>query len=252
MDYDRARDSPPLHLGHDEVHVISAVLGNLTAGDAALLDANEHARASRFIVTRDRERFIAAHACLRRVLAQCLSCAPRDVAFGVAAKGKPYLIGSAIDLRFNLSHSGERSMIALALGREVGIDIEQERPVEVLDLAERYFAASEVASLRARSLAERQSAFFRCWTRKEAFIKALGEGLSHPLDSFEVELDGDGSQPLLRSTGEESGVPMQWQVTSLHVESGYAAAVAASASGWRIVRHECGAHASPRAHVRRR
>src|SRR5262249_28909765 len=152
------------------------------------------------VLARDREQFIAAHALLRRVLAQCLNCAPGDVTFGVTANGKPYLTGSAIDLRFNLSHSGERSMIALAAGRDVGIDVEQERSVEVLGIAKRFFAPGEAAVLHTRSPAEQQIAFFRCWTRKEAFIKALGEGLGYPLDAFEVELDDDKSRPLLRRT----------------------------------------------------
>jgi len=233
------RLSPSLHLGPDEVHVVSARLATVTEADAALLDANERARASRFILARDREQFIAAHALLRRVLARCLNCAPDNLTFGVTANGKPYLAGSAIDLRFNLSHSGERSMIVLAVGRDVGIDVEQERSVEVLGIAERYFAAGEAALLRTRSPAEQQVAFFRCWTRKEAFIKALAEGLGYPLDAFEVELDDDTSRPLLRRTREESQVPVRWQVRSLHVEPGYAAAVAASDWPWRIVQHEC-------------
>jgi len=240
MDEDQIahRLSRSLHLGPDEVHVVSARLAAVTEADAALLDANEHARASRFILARDREQFIAAHALLRRVLALCLNCAPVDVTFAVTANGKPYLAGSKIGLRFNLSHSGERTMIALAVGRDVGVDVEQDRSVEVLGIAERFFAPSEAAALRSRSPAEQQIAFFRCWTRKEAFIKALGEGLGYPLDAFEVELDDDKSRPLLRRTREERQAPVRWQVRSLQVEPGYAAAVAASDWPWRIIQHE--------------
>jgi len=225
-------------LADDEVHVVSVRVDSATEADTAVLNADERTRASRFVFTRDRDRFVAAHACLRRVLARCLGCAPHDLIFGSTTNGKPYLIGSATELHFNLSHSAERAVIALARGREVGVDIEQARPIEVLALATRFFAAGELAALRGRPAAEQPPAFFRCWTRKEAFIKALGEGLLHPLDSFEVDVDGEGTAPLLLRTQAERALPARWQVRSLRVERGYAAAVAAAGSEWRTIQHD--------------
>ena len=116
------------------------------------------------------------------------------------------------------------------------MDIEEERPIEVFELARRFFSASESTALQSIPASERVPAFFRCWTRKEAFIKALGDGLAFPLDGFAVSLDDDGSSQLLRACPAAPDALQQWRIVSLPAEAGYAAAVAAEAGDWRVVR----------------
>src|SRR5688572_20859640 len=119
-----------------------------------------------------------------------------------------------IVLRFNLSHAGERALIAVSLGREVGVDIEEVRPIESLTLADRFFAPAEFRAIEALSPAARTDAFFRCWTRKEAFIKAHGAGLSAPLDSFEVDLTTADTPQLLRAC-HDPAMYERWRIVSL-------------------------------------
>ena len=154
---------------------------------ARILSPRECARAARFHFSRDRWRYITARARLRELLARRLDCAPAEVPLDCNAYGKPFV--PAGDLRFNLSHAGDVTLYVLAQGRDVGCDIEwRNEQVAVDDVAARFFAAREVDVLRGLPAAERTAAFFNGWTRKEAFIKALGLGLSVPLDGFEVSL----------------------------------------------------------------
>lgn len=153
--------------------------------------------------------------------------------FITTAYGKPSLIeaDNPQAVRFNMSHSGERALVAVTSGREVGVDIEEEKPIsDLIDLARRFFAPGEVAELISLPDAARSAAFFRCWTRKEAVVKAVGEGLSYPLDGFEVPLDAScGSQELVVGG-------LEWRVVSLPVDVPYVAALAAAAGDWRIER----------------
>jgi len=146
--------------------------------------------------------------------------------FVIGPHGKPRLANAPIDLRFNLSHSSERALLAITIGHEAGVDIERERSIETLDLADRFFSAAESATLRALPPADQVPAFFRCWTRKEAFVKAIGNGLAFPLDGFEVSLANADASQLLRSCSADPGVLDRWRILSVPAESGYAAAVA--------------------------
>jgi 4'-phosphopantetheinyl transferase len=188
------------------------------------LSADEIQRASRFRFDQDRERFIVAHASLRGILARHLQAEPSRLEFSTNEYGKPFLPGSEIE--FNLSHSGDYALIAVTRGRDVGVDIEQIRAeVEIESLAARYFSSVEVSELLALPLEQRTIGFFNCWTRKEAYIKARGLGLSLPLDSFDVSLSPD--QPaLLRATRPNANDAAQWTVLSLPIGSGYAGAIA--------------------------
>lgn len=150
------------------------------------LDATERARATRYRQPRDRDRFVARHGLLRRHLAQMLDLAA--VRIDVDRHGKPFL-PDAPDLQFNLSHSNGLALVVTAWGRAVGCDIEWCNPALACPrVAERLFAPEERAALAALPAEQRVAGFFDCWTRKEAYVKALGLGLSHPLDAFAVSL----------------------------------------------------------------
>lgn len=231
----------------DVIHVVRICLDSPVEHEHEVLDEGERGRASRFVFERDRRRFIVAHRWVRILLGRCIGRSPESLRFVAGAHGKPALVDAPFDLRFNLSHAGERALLAIARGRDVGVDIEQEQDIEVFDLASRFFAPSEVAALRGVESTERIPAFFRCWTRKEAFIKALGDGLSFPLDGFEVSVSDDQSPQLLRG-GNGGGVldlPSRWRIVSLASEPGYAAALAATAGDWHVVRSEASPHAEP-------
>src|SRR5262249_41616868 len=160
---------------------------------------------------------------LRMTLADCLCCQPAGLRFGYGSHGKPFL--PDIDLRFNLSHSGGWAALAVARGHEVGIDIEQIRADRATDdLAQRFFSPREWAALRALPEAERCAAFFRCWTRKEAFIKLIGEGLSFPLDEFDVTLRPD-EPPALLSVRGDARAATRWTMHEFASPPGFAAAL---------------------------
>jgi 4'-phosphopantetheinyl transferase len=228
--------SASLQLLAHEVHVVRFCLDETFRGAIELLDEGERERAARFVFERDRRRFIAAHAWVRVALGRCLHRAPQSLRFTAGSHGKPRLVDPAVDLRFNVSHAGERALLALTLGQEIGVDIEEERPIETLELARRFFASSESAALQALPTSEQTPAFFRCWTRKEAFIKAIGDGLTFPLDSFEVSLTAEDSPQLLRACSAAADALLRWRIVSLRMESRYAAALAGGAYEWRIVR----------------
>jgi 4'-phosphopantetheinyl transferase len=210
----------------DEIHVWLAPLDNVP-DSSQLLSPDERERAARFAMAHIRHRFIAARAFLRTTLAECLDRDPAELQFGYGSHGKPFLIDA--DLRFNLSHSGGWAALAVARGHEVGIDIEQIRPDRALDdLARRFFSAREWAALRALPEAERCPAFFRCWTRKEAFIKLIGEGLSFPLDEFDVTLRSDEPTALLSVRGQSD---TRWAMHDVAAPTGFAAALAVEGGG---------------------
>jgi 4'-phosphopantetheinyl transferase len=165
------------------------VLGHLPRWHA-ILDPTELSRADRFVFAADRESFVAAHALARSMLSEVTGRPPASWRFATGAFGKPAVLsdGFPIGLGFNISHT--QGFVACALAHEdVGVDVEaSDRPIE-LDIAERFFAREEVEVLNALPAAQRRRAFFRFWTLKEAFIKATGEGLHRPLDSFSFTLD---------------------------------------------------------------
>lgn len=186
------------------------------------LSADESQRASRFHFDKDRRRYIVAHASLREVLARYLRCKPHDLKFSANEYGKPFLPEHNVE--FNLSHSGDYALIAVARGRKVGVDIELIREdIELENLAARYFSPREVSELMTLPSEGRTRGFFHCWTRKEAYIKARGLGLSLPLDSFDVSL---GEPAALRATRPNADDAARWSLRSLEVESNYAAALA--------------------------
>jgi 4'-phosphopantetheinyl transferase len=165
----------------------------------SLLAADERARASRFHFDEHRRAFVFSHAVLRAFLASLTATRPEQVTFSYGPKGKPALQDTAHPVSFNMSHSSGLAVYAFTIGCELGVDIEQIRPVpEMKDIAARFFCPEELEDLMALSQPERPRGFFNCWTRKEAFIKAVGDGLSLPLDSFRVALRPNAPAKLLR------------------------------------------------------
>jgi 4'-phosphopantetheinyl transferase len=232
---------PPAHpmLASDEVHVWRLPL-DLSASELRLLwptlSGEEHSRAERFHFAQHRNNFIAAHGLLRIILGRSLDLAPEQLQFASGPWGKPDLAGETAvqSLRFNLSHSGKLALIALAQKREIGVDLEMIRADFADDLvARRTFSPREYAELSSLSAAEWTRGFFNCWTRKEAYIKARGEGLSLPLDQFDVSLAPGEPARLLRMLTDENEIS-RWTMIELHPGPGYAAALAVEGSDWRL------------------
>jgi 4'-phosphopantetheinyl transferase len=225
----------PAPIGADlaagEVHVWGAGLDELgTDGMLSLLSGDERSRADRFHFTRDRQRFVAARGLLRRLLGHYLDRDPCELRFAYGPRCKPSLPG----LRFNVSHSGGLGLLAFSRDHEVGVDIECERSVpEAESIARRYFSVREVAELGGLSETERLRAFFLCWTRKEAFIKATGDGLSQPLDAFDVTLAPGEPARLLRIEGKDDEA-RRWWLEDLEPAAGFAAALAVERRPERI------------------
>jgi 4'-phosphopantetheinyl transferase len=195
--------------------------------DASLSD-DEKERALRFHFDVHRNRFITGRGFLRRVLAEYLAVDPGQLRFAYADRGKPALIEPTRGrcLGFNLSHSAGIALLAVGRDRMIGVDVERLRAVpDAEQLAERFFSARERAAFRAIDRDERNLAFFRCWTRKEAFIKAVGDGLSYPLQEFDVTLAPDQAVQLLSIRGASSAA-RNWTLRELLPAPGYVAALA--------------------------
>ena len=195
-------------------------LQSRSAGDAAaVLADSERDRARWFVFDHHRQAFIASHAALRILLSRYLNMSPASVEIAVKEHGRPILAEGAAGLHFNLSHSGEMALIVISATEFVGVDVEQVRDIpNAVDLARRYFVPSEIAAIGLVSGAERLATFFRIWTRKEAVIKALGLGLSFPLDRFSVDAGGLTWLPEGGSAG--------WSVIDLAPRAGYVGALA--------------------------
>lgn len=193
-----------------------------------LLSADERSRADRFRFPRDRGHFIVAHGLLRKMMGHYLKTEPHLLQFRCGPKGKPELApsGSQHNLQFNLSHSGELVLFAFTLDRRVGVDVEKIRyDFEPEEIAKSFFSRRETSTLLSLRADQRFAAFFNCWTRKEAYIKGTGDGLSTPLDQFDVSLvPGDPAALLCdRSAGAKAS---NWTLHDLIPCAGYAAALA--------------------------
>jgi 4'-phosphopantetheinyl transferase len=199
----------------------------------ALLSPGEQERADRFAFARDRTRYIVCRAGLRRLLSARLGIPAAAIALRSNAHGKPVLDErhATADLQFNVSHSGDVAVYALAHGRAVGVDVEAiETRVDRDAIARDTFSATEYSVYAALDPAIRPVAFMNCWTRKEAFIKAVGKGLSYPLRSFDVSLaPGEDARLLRLDAG--PGTPADWTLASFEPCAGYVGAMAVECRG---------------------
>lgn len=205
----------------------------------ALLSDDERERASRFRFDRDRARYVVGRGMLRALLGRYLAADPARLRFRYSIHQKPSLLDGGPS--FNLAHSEATALFAFSPSFEVGVDVELVRPEfegEGDRIAERFFSPAEVEVLRALPEEDRGVAFLTCWTRKEAFLKARGDGLTLALDSFDVSLAPNEPAALLR-TGWSPKECSRWQLVDLSdKEQGQVAALAAPATGWDCERHD--------------
>jgi 4'-phosphopantetheinyl transferase len=193
----------------------------------AVMSEDELARAAKFYFEKDRQHFIVAHGMLRQTLAPYLGLAPREIQFRIEKNGKPELAENSrpCSLKFNLSHSGELALLAITSGQIVGVDVERHRPDFAGEaIADRFFSAEEAGKLRTLPEEQKVEAFFNCWTRKEAYVKAIGEGLSIPLDSFDLTFAPGEAPALLRVAGHPEEL-LRWSIYNLAPGEGYAGAL---------------------------
>jgi 4'-phosphopantetheinyl transferase len=203
---------------------------------AQLLSEDERKQASRFHFERDRRRFIVSHGVLREILSRYLDVAPDQVQYRHGLRGKPYLAVSSdgYDLQFNMAHSNEVALYAIASGREVGIDLEYVQPIaDVEQISSRFFSLREDATLRSLPETQRLEAFFSCWTRKEAYLKAVGDGLTRPLNHFDVSLK-PGEPTKLLHVEQAPQETDRWSLQTLVPAPGYVAALCVEGHDWQL------------------
>jgi 4'-phosphopantetheinyl transferase len=234
LEWQPARGRPVLQAG--DAHVWRINLAQPAEVELRLehaLAPDERARAARFYFEADRRRFTVARGALRHVLARYTEARAEDIAFAYGSHGKPALPDAP--LQFNLAHAGELALIAVTLHAAIGVDLEDmRRPMDDMDdVAQRFFAREEWAQFNALPDDEKRSAFFRCWTRKEAFIKAIGDGLSYPLDRFAVVFAAGQPSALAHIDGDATAA-RAWSLYNLEPGEGHAGAVAIHAASCRL------------------
>jgi 4'-phosphopantetheinyl transferase len=198
------------------------------------LSFDERERAARFVFPRDRNRFVAGRAFLRLLLAQYLATDAAELRFRYGPHGKPALADDRSGLAFNLAHADRLAVCALSREGDLGVDVERVRPIPDAEVvARQVFSPRERAELASVPGSARLRAFFDAWTRKEAFLKALGDGLARRLDSFDVTLKPGDTPRLLRTLGDPEEAH-RFSLLSLEPEEGYVAAIALRGDGWQV------------------
>lgn len=228
-----------LTLGDDEVQVWRAnldIAGSRLQRLRQSLSGAELAKAGRFRAQIHRDRFVAARGTLRAILGRYLGVESGRLRFSYNTRGKPSLDREfgGDELQFNLSHSEGLALYAVTYRRAIGVDLERIRPTLGEDkIAERFFSPTEVEALLTLPADLRKMAFFTCWTRKEAYIKATGQGLTLPLDQFDVSLC-PGEPAALLSTKWDPDEARRWSLRELSPGSGFVGAIAVNGHGWRL------------------
>lgn len=223
-------------LAPDQIHVWRIALEATFHATAltALLSPDEQSRAHAFRFPEHHARYIIAHASLRRILARYTRIAPQDLIFATDAFGKPELIRSESALRFNLAHSENLALCAITSNAPIGVDVEFIKSIENLaDIAARFFSPREAAALRALPVDQHTRGFFNCWTRKEAYIKAIGKGLSQPLDQFDVSL-APGEPARFLFARDDPSISERWSLIAFDPAPGYVGAIAIPARDYEL------------------
>lgn len=215
---------PVLH--HAQIHVWRGVFNEGDPANEKILSNEEQERSRRFRFDHDRGIFLYSHSLLRSLLAGYAGLRPGEIEFGYTKFGKPYLHQRTgpDQIEFNLSHSGVVVLIGVTRNIPLGVDVEKIKPLADMDqIAARFFSDFEQSDLSTLSGSARTAAFYHCWTRKEALIKASGEGLSMPLDTFQVSLLPGEPARLVKSADSR-----KWSLQDISPADGYAAAAAAA------------------------
>lgn len=218
-------------LGNDEVHLWRADLNQdseIVRRMWCLLNKEEQDRAKRYAFERDRNHFTLARGILRRLLSRYLRCSAEDVEFSVAPEGKPAIRGNS-ELRFNLSHSDGLVLYALSMNRELGVDLEREKTeTPSLDIVESYFSTRERAEFLSLPTTIQNLAFYVGWTRKEAYLKARGQGLHGKLEDFDVSMNP--VQPAVLSSEDAA----RWELRSFCPEPDFVAALVVEGANFEL------------------
>ena len=232
---------PPAHpLNDNEVHVWAVSLcppAESIASCSKLLAPDEAQRAERFRFERDQRRFTVARGSLRAILATYVNLDPARLSFAYSSRGKPTLaeLDASNSLHFNLTHSDELAVLAITRACPLGIDVEHIRPLnDASGIADRFFSARESQGLAALPVTEKPAAFFNLWTRKEAWLKATGDGISESLDKVEVSFLAGESARLI-SLPEAAGPIQEWSLFDLRPAEGFAGALALRCPKARIL-----------------
>jgi len=198
------------------------------------LSADERARADRIKIGKAKRHFVAGRGMLRDILSRYLPLKPAAVAFEYGPQAKPKPAAAGFDLRFNVTHSHGLMLVAVTRAREVGVDVEKLRPMpDAGRIAERFFSAAEKTALQAVPAGQTTEAFFACWTRKEAYLKAVGDGITRPLDGFDVSLTPGQPAQLLRVADDAAEID-RWSLRSLTPMPGFIAALVVEGHDWRL------------------
>ena len=230
----------PVEMGPGDVHVWAwTFTGQAEPSDVDLniLDEQERRRTARYYFPPDRLRYSVCHANMRRILGSYLRKPPESLVYREAEGGKPELVADEVDapLRFNLSHSKSVALLAVTLNSEVGVDVEDVRPIE-RDVAKRFFSPAEIARMAPLDGEEWLNAFYRCWTRKEAILKVEGMGLRIPLNSFDVSVLPEEPVALLAARP-EAKLTKAWHLHHLAPADGRMGALAVAHAAAKIHTH---------------
>jgi 4'-phosphopantetheinyl transferase len=220
---------PMLQLHLDEVHVWRAWLDLPPLEIVSIkvtVSNTEMERAEKFHFQNDRNRFIAAHSYLRQVLARYLDLEPDEICYTYNEHGKPELDPGFDQLRFNLSHSKSVGLIAVTMKSRIGVDVELiKHNKDIKQIAQRFFSPGEIEQLLNQPDSQHDEAFFRCWTRKEAYLKALGVGMLIPLNQFEVDF-APGVPPRIKHTVGKESEAARWSLYHINPKEKYIGALA--------------------------
>src|SRR5579859_289641 len=193
-----------------------------------LLSPSEQERAARFVIAEARRDFMVTRAALREILGKYLNVEPSGIALRQGKHGKPHISGEPA-LQFNVSHSQGLAVLAFSSGEEIGVDIERTRAeFPASEIAGRFFSEKEVTEMEVLPPEERNRAFFSCWTRKEAYVKARGGGLQIPLGGFSLKVSESEEQQILDEEGKE------WTIYSFEIAPEFAGAVAVESKNWQL------------------